>query len=433
MNIVDIIEKKRDKKELSSEEIDFFINGYVNDTIKDYQISALLMAIVLNGMNVKETSNLTNSMMNSGDIYDLSMIEGIKCDKHSTGGVGDKTTLILAPLLASAGIKISKMSGRGLGHTGGTLDKLESIPNFNINLEIDDFIKQVNEIGIAIIGQSANLVPADKKLYALRDVSGTVQSIPLIASSIMSKKLASGSDAIILDVKVGKGAFMKTIDEAKELAKLMVMIGKDLNKDIKAVITDMNRPLGFAIGNNLEVIEAINTLQGNGPKDLEELCLRLGSIMLTQAKKADDVKQAYDILKEKINNNEAFNKFRDLVIAQGGDVSYVDDPSLFDKAKYEINIYANEEGFLNDIDALSIGKLALELGAGRHTKEEVIDYSAGVYLHKQLGEKIKTNDLLATLYTNKDNENVFIKLFKDAIKISSNKIEKEDLIKTIIQ
>ncbi|MDH6603042.1 pyrimidine-nucleoside phosphorylase [Bacilli bacterium PM5-9] len=433
MNIVDIIEKKRDKKELSSEEIDFFINGYVNDTIKDYQISALLMAIVLNGMNVKETSNLTNSMMNSGDIYDLSMIEGIKCDKHSTGGVGDKTTLILAPLLASAGIKISKMSGRGLGHTGGTLDKLESIPNFNINLEIDDFIKQVNEIGIAIIGQSANLVPADKKLYALRDVSGTVQSIPLIASSIMSKKLASGSDAIILDVKVGKGAFMKTIDEAKELAKLMVMIGKDLNKDIKAVITDMNRPLGFAIGNNLEVIEAINTLQGNGPKDLEELCLRLGSIMLTQAKKADDVKQAYDILKEKINNNEAFNKFRDLVIAQGGDVSYVDDPSLFDKAKYEINIYANEEGFLNDIDALSIGKLALELGAGRHTKEEAIDYSAGVYLHKQLGEKIKTNDFLATLYTNKDNENVFIKLFKDAIKISSNKIEKEDLIKTIIQ
>lgn len=433
MNIIEIIEKKRDKQKLSKEEIEYFINGYVNEEIKDYQISSLLMAIVLNGMNTEETAQLTNSMLYSGDVVDLSSIDGIKSDKHSTGGVGDKVSLVLAPLLASANAKVSKMSGRGLGHTGGTLDKLEAIPNFNISLTIPQFIEQVNNIGIAIIGQTGNLVPADKKLYALRDVTGTVQSIPLIASSIMSKKLASGSDAILLDVKVGEGAFMKTLEDAKELAKTMVAIGKELNKDVKAVITDMNQPIGYAIGNSLEVIEAIQTLQGNGPKDLEEICLQLGAIMLVQAQKTENVNEAYQILKANLTNNKAFNKFVELVEAQGGDTSYIITPDKFEKSRNIIEVKANKAGYIEQIHALSIGTLALELGAGRHTKEDSIDYSAGIVFSKKVNEYVAVNDTIAYLHSNKDISTKMITALQDAVIISDEKNNNTKLIKQIIE
>jgi len=433
MNIVEIIEKKRDKLELSKEEIEYFIDGYVKDEIKDYQISSLLMAIVLNGMDIEETTNLTNSMMNSGDVIDLSAIKGIKCDKHSTGGVGDKVTLVLAPLLASAGAKISKMSGRGLGHTGGTLDKLEAIPNFNVFLAKEKFIKQVNDIGIAIIGQTGNLVPADKKLYALRDVTGTVQSIPLIASSIMSKKLACGSDSVLLDVKVGEGAFMKDITEAEELARTMVAIGKNLNKDVKAILTDMNQPLGYAIGNTLEVIEAIDTLKGHGPADLREICLRLGSLMLMQAKITSNEEEGYKMLEENLNNGTAFNKFREMVIAQDGDVSYIDETAKFEKAKNIKEVKINKSGYLNKIHALSIGKLALELGAGRHTKEDDIDYSAGIIFTKKVNDYLNENDVVAYLHSNKEITGNMIGALKDAVEVSEESNKDTELIKEIIQ
>ncbi len=402
MNIVDIIEKKRDKQTLTKEEISFFIEGYTSDFIKDYQASALLMAIVINGMNNQETTDLTMAMVNSGDIVDLSAIPGLKSDKHSTGGVGDKVTLVLAPLLASLGVKVAKMSGRGLSFTGGTLDKLEAIPGFNINLDIDEFVKQVNEINIAISAQSANLAYADKKLYALRDVSGTVQSIPLIASSIMSKKIASGADTIVLDVKMGEGAFMKDLDSATNLATTMVNIGKLMNKDVKAIITDMNTPLGYAIGNSLEVIEAINTLQNKGPKDLVEVCLKLGSIMLLQTKRVSDEKEAITLLKQNLANNQAFNKLVEFVLAQHGDSSCLYDFSKFKQSKHTIKIKAKQSGYLNSINALMIGKLSLKLGAGRHTKEESIDYSAGIVFNYKINDYIEKDELIATLYTDKD-------------------------------
>ena len=403
MNIEEIIEKKRDGFELNRDEIHFFVKGYVDNKIPDYQASALLMAIYIRGMNKKEIGILTDEMRVSGEVWDLSSIPGLKLDKHSTGGVGDKVSLVLGPMVASCGGKLAKMSGRGLGHTGGTLDKLESIPNFDIYENYEEFKEQIDKIGMAIIGQDSKIDPADKKLYALRDVTGTVSSIPLIASSIMSKKLASGADCILLDVKYGSGAFMKTIEDAKKLAQTMVDIGKELNKDVRAEITDMDQPLGFAVGNNLEVKEVINTLKGNGPKDLIELCLSSGSIMLQQGKIFDNEEDARKALIENINNGKAFEKFKEFVKTQKGDISYIEHPEKFPVAKNIIEVYSNKSGFVNKINALAIGKGSMELGGGREKLDDIIDMSAGIALNKKIGDEVKEGELLATLYTNKEN------------------------------
>ena len=418
MDILDIIAKKRDKKVLSREEIHYFIKNYVSGEIKDYQASALLMAIYLNGMNNQEISDLTDEMKNSGDTLDLSDIPGIKVDKHSTGGVGDKVSLILGPMIASLGAKLAKMSGRGLGHTGGTLDKLESIPGCRINLTEEEFKNQVRTIGISIIGQNEDLDPADKKLYALRDVTGTVASIPLIASSIMSKKLASGSDAILLDVKYGSGAFMKTMQDAKKLAITMVNIGKSLNKDVKAEVTDMDQPLGMAVGNNLEVKEVIDTLHGKGPKDITELCIDSGSIMLVQAKIFNDKEEAKKALIENINNGKAFEKFVQFISAQGGDKEYLYHPEKFPVAENIIPVFSTQSGFISRIDALTIGESSMRLGGGRETLDDIIDMSAGIILNKKIGDHVDKGELLATLYTNKDNSSEIYQKVLGAFKIS---------------
>ena len=432
MRMVEIIEHKRDKKVLTGEEIKFFISNYVKGEIPDYQASSLLMAILLNGMNDHETFILTECMLHSGDVMDLSKINGVKVDKHSTGGVGDKTSLVLGPLVASCGAKLAKMSGRGLGHTGGTLDKMESIPGMKINISEEDFINQVNKIGMAIVGQTGHLVPADKKLYALRDVTGTVDSIPLIASSIMSKKLASGSDAILLDVKVGDGAFMKTMQDAERLANTMVSIGKYFKKDVKAILTDMDEPLGNAVGNTLEVIEAINTLKGNGPKDLTELCLKAGSIMLMQAKIVNSLTEGEELLKTKIKSGEAFNKFVEFVQTQHGDISYVLNTENFLKAKYVYNFTSKEEGYLKRIKAFEIGEFAMNLGAGREKIEDKIDYSAGIVLNKKIGDYVKKDDILCTIYTNKDNLNEFVNKLYSAYEFSNEEISDRKIIYKII-
>ncbi len=402
MRMYDIICKKRDGFALTGPEIQFFIDGVTNKSIPDYQTSSLLMAIVLKGMNKEETAALTLAMMKSGDIIDLSAIEGVKVDKHSTGGVGDKTSLVLGPLVASFGVKVAKMSGRGLGHTGGTLDKLESIPGTKIEIERDDFIKQVNEIGCAIIGQSGHLVPADKKLYALRDVTGTVESIPLIASSIMSKKLASGSDTILLDVKFGSGAFMKTREDAKKLAQAMVNIGKSLNRDTRAILTDMDQPLGLAVGNALEVKEAIATLKGEGPADLTTLCLEASAIMLEQAGAVKDAKDAYPALQEKIKSGEALQKLVEMIKAQGGDASYITNPEKFVVSKHVYEVLATSAGYVKHIDSLAIGLASMKLGGGRETYDDIIDMSAGIVLAKKVGDEVKVGDRLALVYTNKE-------------------------------
>ena len=428
MDILDIIAKKRDKGTLSRDEIHFFIKNYVDGSIKDYQASALLMAIYLNGMNNEEISILTDEMMHSGEVMNLDSIEGIKVDKHSTGGVGDKVSLILGPMIASAGAKLAKMSGRGLGHTGGTLDKLESIPGMRINLSKDEFIQQVKKIGISIIGQNSKLVPADKKIYALRDVTSTIGSIPLIASSVMSKKLASGSDAILLDVKYGSGAFMKDIDSAKELARTMVNIGKHLNKDVKAEVTPMDQPLGLAVGNNLEIKEVIATLKGNGPKDLFELCIDSGAIMLMQAKITKTKEEGVKILQENVKNGKAFDKFVEFVNAQGGDVSYILDPSKFEMAKNIVPIYSKKSGYINRIDAMTIGISSMRLGGGRETLDDIIDMSAGIVLNKKLGDEVRENELLCTIYTNKT-ENDYLPIIENvynSFKIDENLIYKKE-------
>lgn len=401
MRMYDLISKKRDGLLLNKEEINFFVKGVTDGSIPDYQTSALLMAIVLKGMTKEETSNLTYAMMKSGDVIDLSKISGIKVDKHSTGGVGDKTSLVLGPLVASFGVKVAKMSGRGLGHTGGTLDKLEAIPGFKIEISDKDFFKQVNDIGCAIIGQTGELVPADKKLYALRDVTATVEAIPLIASSIMSKKLASGSDTILLDVKFGSGAFMKTQAAAHELATAMVEIGKSLGRDTRAILTDMDQPLGLAVGNSLEVIEAINTLKGHGPVDFTELCLEASVIMLEQAGVFSDRESALKALKAKIESGEAFNKFVEMVAAQGGDVRYIHDPSLFAVSKHIHEVRATKAGYVEHIDSLAIGIASTKLGGGRETYDDVIDMAAGIVLHKKVGDKVVVGDLLCYVHTNK--------------------------------
>ncbi|MGM9880710.1 MAG: pyrimidine-nucleoside phosphorylase [Bacilli bacterium] len=433
MRMVDVIIKKRNGLELSEEEIRFFIEGFTSGEIPSYQASSLAMAILFKGMNKKEIGILTDAMLHSGETIDLSSIEGIKVDKHSTGGVGDKTSLVLGPLVAACGVKLAKMSGRGLGHTGGTLDKLESIPGCKIGLSREEFINQVNKYGLAIVGQTGNLVPADKKLYALRDVTGTVESIPLIASSIMSKKLASGSDTILLDVKFGSGAFMKDIDQARLLARTMVDIGDHLHRDTRAILTDMDQPLGLAIGNSLEVIEAINTLNGKGPSDLVELCLGAGAIMLMQAKKTSSIEEGRKLLQEKIDNKEALEKLCDLVRAQGGDESYIRDPSKFEKAKYIIAIKAENEGYVKQINALEIGDSAMRLGAGRATYDDVIDPSSGIVLAKKVGDKVNVGDVLCTVYTNKEDNASILKDIHDSFKLSSDIVKINPIIYEVIK
>jgi len=397
MRMVDIIEKKRDNQVLTKAEIDFVIHGYTNGMIPDYQISAWLMAIYFQGMSDIESAYLTEAMLHSGDIIDLSKVEGIKVDKHSTGGVGDKTTLILGPLVASAGAKLAKLSGRGLGHTGGTLDKLESIDGCSIALTEEKFIKQVNEIGIAVAGQTAELVPADKLLYALRDVTGTVNSIPLIASSIMSKKLASGADVICLDVKIGDGAFMKTIEDARVLSKLMVSIGKQMGKTVIAFITDMDQPLGLAVGNRLEVKEAVDTLSGRGPKDLETLCVEIGAYMIFHAHQAETLEMAKKLAHDQLHNGQALAKFNEFIHAQGG---HIDNLEEFVKVKTILPLKAKTSGYIAKIKALPVGLASCKLGGGRETKEDIIDPMVGIVLKKKIGDYVKAGEPLCDIYAN---------------------------------
>lgn len=412
MRMVDIIEKKRDGQELTTAEINFFIEGYTKGEIPDYQASALAMAIYFQDMNDRERADLTRAMVESGDTIDLSAIDGVKVDKHSTGGVGDTTTLVLAPLVASLGVPVAKMSGRGLGHTGGTIDKLESIAGFHVELTREQFIDLVNRDKVAVIGQSGNLTPADKKLYALRDVTGTVNSIPLIASSIMSKKIAAGADAIILDVKTGDGAFMKTQEDAEELAHAMVRIGNHVGRKTIAIISDMSQPLGFAIGNALEVKEAIETLQGKGPKDLTELVLTLGSQMVILAGKAKTSEEAKEILLDAIHSGKALAKFKEFLANQGGDASIVDDLTKLPQAKYKIELPAKQSGYISRMVADEIGVASMILGAGRATKEDVIDLAVGLVLHKKVGDKVEEGESILTIYSNRENvEDVKQKLY----------------------
>lgn len=423
MRMVDIIVKKRDGKVLTKEEISFFVKGYVGGSIPDYQVSALAMAILFRGMNKEEITILTDLMMHSGDIIDLSSIKGVKADKHSTGGVGDKTSLVLGPMVAACGVKIAKMSGRGLGHTGGTLDKMEAIPGMKIAIPEQQFIKQVNEVGLAIVGQTGHLVPADKKLYSLRDVTGTVESIPLIASSVMSKKLASGSDTILLDVKFGSGAFMKDLASARELARTMVDIGDGLGRDTRAILTDMEQPLGLAVGNALEVKEAIATLSGKGPRDLVELCLEAGAIMLEQAKVVTDLKKGRKMLEKVMADGSALSKLREMVKAQGGDVSFIDHPDKFPLSRHIIEIRSQKDGYVRRIEALEIGESAMRLGAGRETYDDIIDMSAGIVLNKKVGDQVKKGDVLCVVHTNKEDYESILQDIHHSFKLEQEKIE----------
>lgn len=398
MNILNIIEKKKNKEELSNEEIKYVVDGFVSDKIKDYQMSSLLMAIVINGMTDEETFSLTDAMLNSGDVMNLKRINGVKIDKHSTGGVGDKTSFVALPLAASAGVKIAKMSGRGLGFTGGTIDKLESISGFKTSIGENNFFSQVNNIGIALVSQSNDLVPADKKIYALRDVSGTTESIPLIASSIMSKKLASGSDKIILDVKVGKGAFMKKLEDAKKLAELMVKIGKNAGKETIAFLTNMDYPLGRTIGNGLEVEEAIKTLKGEGDTTFLDLCIEEASYMVKLAK-GISIEEAKKIVKSNYENGLGYKKFEELIMAQDGNINDICVESN------KVEIFAQESGYISDIDTLKLAELVSSLGAGRKTKDDIINHGVGLILNKTYGEEVKKGDILAFVCT-KDNINI---------------------------
>lgn len=432
MRFVDIIEKKKRGESLSDEEIRFFIEGYVSKAIPDYQVSALLMAIYFQGMQEAEIAALTEAMLASGDCIDLSMIPGVKCDKHSTGGVGDKTSLSLAPMVAACGAKVAKMSGRGLGHTGGTLDKVESIDGFQVNVDAEHFIRQVQEIGIAIIGQSGQLVPADKMLYALRDVTATVNSIPLIASSIMSKKLAAGSDTILLDVKFGEGAFMETASDAEALARTMIRIGTHFKRDVRAMISNMNQPLGNAIGNALEVKEAIATLCGNGPSDFYELCLRAGSIMLIQAKLADDEQQARAMLEKVVHNGAALEKLKEMVRVQGGNVEQIEHPHLLAQAREILAIPSREEGYVKALHAMELGTLAMQLGAGRMVKEDMIDPAVGIVLHKKDGDYVVQGDILAYVHTNHPVSKDWLERFYQTYTFTQQEVIQRDLIYKVI-
>lgn len=433
MRILDIIEKKKLGEQLSKEEISFWIKGLCSGDIPDYQTSALLMAICLKGMNQEETVNLCQEMVHSGDILDLSEIEGIKADKHSTGGVGDKTSLVLGPLVASCGLKIAKMSGRGLGHTGGTLDKLESISGLNIFLSEDEFKKQVAEIGIAIVGQTGELVPADKKLYALRDVTATVDSIPLISSSIMSKKLAAGSDTILLDVKYGKGAFMHTVEDAKKLAKTMISIGKSLGKNTMAMITDMNAPLGRTIGNALEIKEAVLTLKGQGEESFTEFIISAAKIMLMQGKITSDEAEADKMLRENIKNGKAFLKFKEMVRSQGGNVDQIDDLDLLPKSKHIEDMKSKEEGYISKINSEELGILSMKLGGGRKKKEDKINYAVGIIMDKKVGDYVKIGDSLGQIHYDDLLDKQLIDSFYQAYEFSKNKVEKIKVIEEILK
>ena len=419
MRMVDIIEKKRDGQILTKEEIEFFIEGYTNGDIPDYQASSLAMAIFFQDMNEEERAALTMAMVNSGDVIDLSKINGIKVDKHSTGGVGDTTTLVLAPLVAAVGVPVAKMSGRGLGHTGGTIDKLESIDGFHVEISEADFIKIVNEDQVAVIGQTGNLTPADKKLYALRDVTGTVNSIPLIASSIMSKKIAAGADAIVLDVKTGNGAFMKTLEDAEALAHAMVSIGNNVGRNTMAIISDMSQPLGRAIGNALELKEAIDTLNGQGPEDLTELVLTLGSQMVVLAERANTLEEARQLLNEAIENGSALDKFKTFLENQGGDASVVNLPELLPTAKYQIDYKAKSSGVVSELIANEIGVASMMLGAGRQTKDDDIDLSVGIVLNKKVGDKVNVGESLLTIHSNRENVDDVIKKLDESIEIKA--------------
>lgn len=430
MNTIDIINKKKNKNALTKEEIYFIVNGFTNKKIPDYQMSSLLMAIVINGMNEQEITNLTEVMMNSGDIIDLSSIQGVKLDKHSTGGVGDKTSLVLGPIVAACGGIVAKMSGRGLGHTGGTIDKLESIPGFNCFISIDEFKNVVNKIGISIIGQTDSLVPADKAIYSLRDASGTVDSLPLIASSIMSKKLATGSDAILLDIKCGKGAFMKDLSSAQELAQIMIKIGKSLNKDIRVEITNMNQPLGRMIGNKNEIVEAINTLSNKGESNFVKLCLSSASTMLTQAGISANEEEGLILAKEALSSGKALDKFYQFIEAQGGELLAIKSP-MFWNPKNKIDILAMDNGFLEIYDSLVFGNVALKLGAGRKTKNDVIDFEAGIELKKITNDHIKKGDVLFTLYSTKTIDMSLIKELNQGYKISSKVIANKIILDKI--
>ncbi len=434
MLMTDLIAKKRDGGELSTEEIKYMIDGYVQGEIADYQMSAMCMAILFRGMSDQETLDLTMAMMHSGEVVDLSAIEGVKADKHSTGGVGDKTSLILCPMVAACGLRIAKMSGRGLGHTGGTLDKLESFPGYNISIGEERFIENVNRCGIALIGQTADIVPADKKLYALRDVTGTVPSIPLIVSSIMSKKLASGADVIVLDVKCGSGAFMKTEEDARELARGLTRIGRLAGKKCAAVITDMDQPLGRAVGNALEVKEAISVLKGETKGDLLELCLTLGSCMLTEAGFCPDIESAREKLLGTIESGAALDKLAELVEAQDGDKRAVYDTSLLPMAPVQLEAVSEVSGFLSHIECEKVGLISMHLGGGRATKESEIDLSVGLVLHKKVGDRVEQGESLGTIHaTTREKAEEAARLLRACCTFSDEPVERPAFIKAIIR
>ena len=433
MQFIDLIDKKAEGEELNAEEISFMIRSYTAGDIPDYQMASMCMAIRLKGMNARESADLTLAMMNSGDVVDLSDLPGVKLDKHSTGGVGDTTTLVIAPLVAACGGTVAKMSGRGLGHTGGTVDKLESITGYNTTLTNEEFLNQVENVGLAIIGQSGNLTPADKKLYALRDVTATVDSIPLITSSIMSKKLAAGSHNIVLDVKAGSGAFMKTLDDAEALAEQMVKIGKSCNRNIAAVITDMNSPLGNAIGNSLEVIEAVKVLKGEVKNDLYEVSVQLATLMLSLCFGWSEAEAEEKVISA-IENGSAFSKMKEWIKAQGGDEKLLEDTSLFDEAEFAYEVKSDEAGYIDCFDTEKIGLVSVRLGAGREKKGDSIDYSAGIILKKKCSDYVSKGDTLAVFFTNNESSLKDAELlFKDSLIISSEKREKRPLIYKIIK
>lgn len=428
MRAVDIIIKKKEGLALNEKEINFMINGYLSGEVADYQMSALLMAIVLKGTTHEEEVLLTKAMLESGDTIDLSKIDGICVDKHSTGGVGDTTTLVIAPILAALGLKVAKMSGRGLGHTGGTIDKLEAIPGFNTSLSEEHFFKEVNEIGLAVTGQTANIAPADKKIYALRDVTGTVEAVALIASSIMSKKLASGADVILLDVKVGEGAFMKTLDDAKKLARSMVDIGKSQGKKMVALLTDMEQPLGVAVGNSIEVIEAIETLKGKGPEDLKLLCFEICKEILLLTDKAKDEKEALALVEDSVRSGKALKKLELMISAQGGNKAVINDYSLFGKAKELIEVKAEKSGYIKAIDALKIGEASGILGAGRIKKEDSVDLVVGIDVLKKVGDYVTKGDLIARIYANDKGKKEALEIVKSSFEYSKEKVKPRKLI-----
>lgn len=434
MNILDIIAKKRDSIELSKQEIDFFVDGYTNGKITDYQAAALVMAIFLNGMTNEEITNLTLAMAYSGEVLDLSKLGENVVDKHSTGGIGDKITLILMPVVAALGVPVAKMSGRGLGFTGGTVDKLESIPGYNTQISVEEFIQNVENIGISLMGQTLNLAPADKKIYALRDSISCVENIPLIASSIMSKKIASGANKIVLEVTVGNGAFMKNIEDAKKLAETMINIGKLAGKEVVCVLTNMDEPLGYSIGNTLEVIEAAEALQGEMDEDVKQVVLELGSYMIKLAGFGDDIEANKQKMLDCIDSGMAYMKFLELIQNQGGDISYINDVSKFDNAKYIYTILSEKEGYIKSIDAQGLGKISCELGAGRVRKEDVIDNQVGLIINKKIGDKVEKNEILGIIHANDEIKlKEAINNFKKCFSICEEYVEKPAVILGIMQ